>query len=122
MIDDDDDSQLLEEYRPTGWLTDTIPRRAPFVPQMGDEIMYFRQGHELYLNAVKLKKVYEVNPKNNQPWHKIPNLRVSQSVLLYYGLTLVVGQWEVSGADGAVYLNFWIGNALDSTLLLSSTH
>lgn len=29
----------LEEWLPSAWITDTIPRRCPFVPQMGDEVL-----------------------------------------------------------------------------------
>ena len=73
--------ELPEEFRPSEWLTNTIPRKAPYVPQMGDEIIYFRQGHRLYLEAVKKKKPYEVNINKNQPWHKISDLRVSEPFL-----------------------------------------
>ncbi|XP_025097468.1 PH-interacting protein-like isoform X2 [Pomacea canaliculata] len=68
-------TELKEEFRPPEWLTGTIPRKTPYVPQMGDEVMYFRQGHELYLQAVLRHNAYEINPNMNQPWHKIPNLR-----------------------------------------------
>ncbi|KAK3780024.1 hypothetical protein RRG08_029717 [Elysia crispata] len=73
-------TELDERFRPPDWITTVIPRKAPFVPQMGDEILYFRQGHEQYLNAVVRKKVYEVDPDKNQPWHKIPNLRAHELV------------------------------------------
>lgn len=29
----------LEEWLPSAWITDTLPRRCPFVPQMGDEVL-----------------------------------------------------------------------------------
>jgi len=29
----------LEEWLPSAWITDTVPRRCPFVPQMGDEVL-----------------------------------------------------------------------------------
>ncbi|XP_046632706.1 PH-interacting protein-like isoform X1 [Daphnia pulicaria] len=45
-----------------------VPRRLPFYPQMGDEVVYFRQGHELYLDAVKQKKLYKIN-QSSLPWH-----------------------------------------------------
>lgn len=31
----------LEEWLPSVWITDTVPRRCPFVPQMGDEVLLF---------------------------------------------------------------------------------
>ena len=75
-IDDDKESmsELPEEMKPPHWITDTIPRRCPYVPQMGDEVMYFRQGHEAYIAAVKKRKVYHIEPKK-QHWTKI-NLKV----------------------------------------------
>ena len=70
-------TELPEVFRPPEWLTDTMPHKAPYVPQMGDEVVYFRQGHEQYLKVVVERKAYQVNIKKNQPWHKYPNLRVS---------------------------------------------
>lgn len=34
---------------------------------MGDEVMYFRQGHELYVEAVNQKKLFELKPCS-LPW------------------------------------------------------
>lgn len=28
----------LEEWLPAAWITDTVPRRCPYIPQMGDEV------------------------------------------------------------------------------------
>lgn len=28
----------LEEWLPSAWITDTVPRRSPYIPQMGDEV------------------------------------------------------------------------------------
>ena len=28
----------LEEWLPSPWITDTVPRRCPYIPQMGDEV------------------------------------------------------------------------------------
>ncbi|CAH1798894.1 unnamed protein product [Owenia fusiformis] len=63
--------ELPEEFRPPEWLTGTIPRKAPYVPQMGDEVIYFFQGHQVYVNAVKNHKAYDINPNKGQPWHKL---------------------------------------------------
>uniref|UniRef100_A0A8C9VKR5 Bromodomain and WD repeat domain containing 1 n=1 Tax=Scleropages formosus TaxID=113540 RepID=A0A8C9VKR5_SCLFO len=30
--------EISNEYRPSAWITDVIPRKSPFVPQMGDEV------------------------------------------------------------------------------------
>ncbi|KAM4696114.1 bromodomain and WD repeat-containing protein 3 [Rhinophrynus dorsalis] len=58
-----------EEWIPPQWVLATIPRRSPFVPQMGDEVIYFRQGHEAYVRAVRKAKIYSVNLQK-QPWNK----------------------------------------------------
>uniref|UniRef100_A0A8C5F4Z3 Bromo domain-containing protein n=1 Tax=Gadus morhua TaxID=8049 RepID=A0A8C5F4Z3_GADMO len=67
-----------DEWRPPAWITETVPRRSPFVPQMGDELMYFRQGHQAYVRAVRRAKAYSINPQK-QPWNKL-NLRDQESV------------------------------------------
>lgn len=67
--------EVPEIYKPSEWLAETKPRKAPYCPQMGDEIVYFRQGHQLYVDAVRTKKVYEVNSRD-LPWIKA-NLKVS---------------------------------------------
>jgi len=71
--------EVPEIYRPSEWLTEVIPRKAPYYPQMGDEIVYFRQGHKFYLDAIRNKKVYELSPRC-EPWTKI-NIRVC---LIYF--------------------------------------
>ncbi|KAL0133738.1 hypothetical protein PUN28_001006 [Cardiocondyla obscurior] len=62
--------EVPDMYRPSEWLTEVIPRKAPYYPQMGDEIVYFRQGHKFYLDAIRNKKVYELSPRC-EPWTKI---------------------------------------------------
>jgi bromodomain and WD repeat domain-containing protein 1/3 len=91
----------LYEFHPPVWITDTTLRKSPFVPQMGDEVraetfrvvhmkaqwlpskhtfplqvMYFRQGHEAYIEAVRRNNIYELNP-HKEPWRKM-DLRVGQ--------------------------------------------
>uniref|UniRef100_A0A8C9ZSM8 Bromodomain and WD repeat domain containing 1 n=1 Tax=Sander lucioperca TaxID=283035 RepID=A0A8C9ZSM8_SANLU len=55
---------------PSPWITDVIPRKSPFVPQMGDEVIYFRQGHEAYVEAVSRNELYPIN-LDKQPWKKM---------------------------------------------------
>ncbi|XP_013919702.1 PREDICTED: bromodomain and WD repeat-containing protein 3-like [Thamnophis sirtalis] len=64
------DAEPTEEWFAPHWILDTIPRRSPFVPQMGDEIIYFRQGHEAYVRAIRKAKIYSVNIQK-QPWNKM---------------------------------------------------
>ncbi|CAL1275181.1 unnamed protein product [Larinioides sclopetarius] len=65
--------KLPERFRPPEWLTDVMPHKAPYVPQIGDEIVYFLQGHELYVQAVKRNRIYDIYMRS-QPWRKM-NLR-----------------------------------------------
>uniref|UniRef100_A0A673GNJ9 Bromodomain and WD repeat-containing protein 3-like n=1 Tax=Sinocyclocheilus rhinocerous TaxID=307959 RepID=A0A673GNJ9_9TELE len=62
--------EISNEFRPSAWITDVIPRKSPFVPQMGDEIIYFRQGHEAYVDAVCRTNLYPIN-LDRQPWKKM---------------------------------------------------
>ncbi|CAL1586002.1 unnamed protein product [Knipowitschia caucasica] len=78
----------LEEWLPAAWITDTVPRRSPYIPQMGDEVYYFRQGHEAYVEMAKQKKIFSINPKK-QPWHKM-ELR-EQELMKIVGLKYEVG-------------------------------
>ncbi|KAH0622101.1 hypothetical protein JD844_024090 [Phrynosoma platyrhinos] len=78
----------LEEWLPSVWITDPVPRRCPFVPQMGDEVYYFRQGHEAYVSMAKKNKIYSINPKK-QPWHKM-ELR-EQELMKIVGIKYEVG-------------------------------
>uniref|UniRef100_A0A8C9RGW8 Bromodomain and WD repeat domain containing 3 n=1 Tax=Scleropages formosus TaxID=113540 RepID=A0A8C9RGW8_SCLFO len=77
-----------EEWLPPSWIMETIPRRSPFVPQMGDELIYFRQGHQAYVRAVRKARCYVVNPQK-QPWNKL-DLRDQESVKIV-GLKYEVG-------------------------------
>uniref|UniRef100_A0A3Q2Q010 PH-interacting protein n=1 Tax=Fundulus heteroclitus TaxID=8078 RepID=A0A3Q2Q010_FUNHE len=78
----------LEEWLPSAWITDTVPRRCPYIPQMGDEVYYFRQGHEAYVEMAKQKKIFSINPKK-QPWHKM-ELR-EQELMKIVGIKYEVG-------------------------------
>ncbi|KAL0973282.1 hypothetical protein UPYG_G00201390 [Umbra pygmaea] len=62
--------EVSNEFRPSTWITDVIPRKSPFVPQMGDEVIYFRQGHEAYVDAVSRNNLYPIN-MDKQPWRKM---------------------------------------------------
>uniref|UniRef100_A0A182QQ37 Bromo domain-containing protein n=1 Tax=Anopheles farauti TaxID=69004 RepID=A0A182QQ37_9DIPT len=61
------DGEIPEQFRPPEWLSEVIPRKAPYYPQMGDEVVYFRQGHQRYLEAVRTKTVYSLGNRC-EPW------------------------------------------------------
>lgn len=68
--------EIPPEFRLPDWLGETVPKKAPYFPQMGDEIMYFRQGHQLYVEAVLSRELYQID-KRSLPWIRKHNLRVS---------------------------------------------
>uniref|UniRef100_A0A6I8MZK2 Bromodomain and WD repeat domain containing 1 n=1 Tax=Ornithorhynchus anatinus TaxID=9258 RepID=A0A6I8MZK2_ORNAN len=80
--------EFLYEFHPPVWITDTTLRKSPFVPQMGDEVIYFRQGHEAYVEAVRRNNIYELNPCK-EPWKKM-DLR-DQELVKIVGLRYEVG-------------------------------
>ncbi|XP_019511306.1 PREDICTED: bromodomain and WD repeat-containing protein 1 [Hipposideros armiger] len=82
------DMEHLCELHPPVWITDTTLRKSPFVPQMGDEVIYFRQGHEAYIEAVRRNNIYELNP-NKEPWRKM-DLR-DQELVKIVGIRYEVG-------------------------------
>ncbi|XP_064413289.1 bromodomain and WD repeat-containing protein 3 isoform X2 [Latimeria chalumnae] len=80
--------EFSNEWRPSIWITDTVPRKSPFVPQMGDEVIYFRQGHEAYIAAAQRNNIYKNNP-NKEPWKKM-ELR-DQELVKIVGIKYEVG-------------------------------
>ncbi|XP_055904407.1 bromodomain and WD repeat-containing protein 3 [Eupeodes corollae] len=60
--------EIPEAYKPPEWLSEVIPRKTPYYPQMGDEVVYFRQGHQRYLDNVRSKKTYKVT-HSSEPWN-----------------------------------------------------
>lgn len=62
--------EIPDEYKPPEWLSEVIPKKAPYYPQMGDEVVYFRQGHARYFECVQTKKVYQLTGKY-EPWQQL---------------------------------------------------
>ena len=48
-------------FVPSQWLSETIPRKTPYFPQIGDVLMYFKSGHQKYIELVELRNSYKVN-------------------------------------------------------------
>ncbi|EDO38859.1 predicted protein, partial [Nematostella vectensis] len=67
-LDNIDD--VLQFYNPPEWLMCTQPCLSPYVPQIGDEVYYLRQGHERYVKEVMRRKIYDTNPKK-QCYYKL---------------------------------------------------
>jgi bromodomain and WD repeat domain containing protein 1/3 len=62
--------EIPEEYRPPEWLSEVVPKKQPYFPQMGDEVVYFRQGHERYFESVQTRELYEL-PARYEPWRHL---------------------------------------------------
>lgn len=67
--------EFIDMIRPPDWLTSDQPRKSPYFPQMGDEVIYFFQGHQKYMEEVKKHELYKLE-KTPLPWDKVPHLRV----------------------------------------------
>ncbi|KAI8426696.1 hypothetical protein MSG28_014402 [Choristoneura fumiferana] len=79
--------ELPELYRPGEWLTAVSPRKAPYHPQMGDECLYFRLGHQRYLEAVAEKDLYPVTARD-RPWetHQVYECELVKVVGIKYAI------------------------------------
>ncbi len=64
---------ITEDFVPSPWLSESFPKKTPYFPQIGDVLMYFKQGHEKYLDLVKTRKSYEINMKEQQ-WRRKKNI------------------------------------------------
>jgi len=58
------------EYLPSDWLAQYVPNKSPYFPQMGDEVMYIKQGHIGYINLVKNRESYRLNMREQQWLHR----------------------------------------------------
>ncbi|KJH51587.1 Bromodomain protein [Dictyocaulus viviparus] len=45
------------------WMRISEPRRFPYIAQLGDHVVYFRQGHEMYLDRVEAMNLYPISAK-----------------------------------------------------------
>ena len=70
--------RVKPEFVPPEWITSVQPRRTPYAPQIGDVVVYFHQGHRLYVNAVQSNNLFAIH-QNALPWLKYPQLPVSAS-------------------------------------------
>ena len=64
---------IRDEYMPSMWLSEYQPKKTPYFPQMHDVLVYFKLGHERYLELVKTRKTYEINMKE-QDWLRRRNI------------------------------------------------
>jgi len=52
-------------FMPPKWLSEVVPRKAPYYPQMGDHVMFFQEGYRLYLEAVRKKQIYKPSTRDS---------------------------------------------------------
>uniref|UniRef100_A0A8D8RXJ3 Bromodomain and WD repeat-containing protein 3 n=1 Tax=Cacopsylla melanoneura TaxID=428564 RepID=A0A8D8RXJ3_9HEMI len=60
--------EVPDIYKPSEWLAEVVPKKAPYYPQMGDEVMFFKQGYAKYVDAVRAKGIYELSRLRSAPW------------------------------------------------------
>ncbi|KAE8621436.1 hypothetical protein XENTR_v10004832 [Xenopus tropicalis] len=82
------DRENPTDFHPPLWITDTLPRRSPFVPQMGDDVIYFRQGHEAYINVVRRNNL-SILKKLKEPWKHV--ILRDQELVKIVGIRYEVG-------------------------------
>ncbi|OUC41253.1 putative Bromodomain protein [Trichinella nativa] len=59
---------LLAKFHFSDWITSTTCRPSPYFPQQGDEVVYFHQGHRMYVDEVKRANLYKLK-KKDLPWN-----------------------------------------------------
>ncbi|KRX53592.1 Bromodomain and WD repeat-containing protein 3, partial [Trichinella sp. T9] len=59
---------LLTKFHFSDWITSTTCRPSPYFPQQGDEVVYFHQGHRMYVDEVKRANLYKLKEKD-LPWN-----------------------------------------------------
>ncbi|ODM99229.1 PH-interacting protein [Orchesella cincta] len=100
-------------YRPSEWLGEVFPKRSPYFPQLGDDLVYYREGHEAYVNKVEKENVYAVPKKLKKilPYLQHPDLEAAVPVRVVnmkfdlepprlVGLKLAVTDWESGELTG----------------------
>lgn len=61
------------DYLPSTWISYKMPVASPYIPQIGDELMYLRQGHAEYIAKVLAEKIHPMS--KSRPWSKIEGLK-----------------------------------------------
>ncbi|KRY66812.1 Bromodomain and WD repeat-containing protein 1, partial [Trichinella pseudospiralis] len=59
---------LLTKFHFSDWITSTTCRPSPYFPQQGDEVVYFHQGHRMYVDEVRRANLYKLKEKD-LPWN-----------------------------------------------------
>ncbi|KAI9501678.1 hypothetical protein GGI26_004209 [Coemansia sp. RSA 1358] len=65
---------IYQQYKPTDWILATKPSTVPYRPQIGDIVVYFKEGHEdFWKSPFRCKKLNE----RLLPYVAMPNLSVA---------------------------------------------
>jgi bromodomain and WD repeat domain-containing protein 1/3 len=78
--------EIPEPYRPSEWLSEVTAKRSPYLPQIGDDLVYYRQGHEAYIKEVEAKSMYTIpnKLKKQLPYVLNPKLEVYKMKQMNY--------------------------------------
>ncbi|OAF68678.1 Bromodomain and WD repeat-containing protein 1 [Intoshia linei] len=60
-------NQALENYVCPEWINEVHQKRNPYIPQLGDVLVYFQDGHKKYVEEVEAKNIYEMT-NEFKPW------------------------------------------------------
>lgn len=61
--DDEEADESFVRLEVSPWISSTFPKRAPYFPQLNDQIVYFKEGHERYLLVVHERDFFDPGPK-----------------------------------------------------------
>ena len=53
VVDNDDGDQIEVLSNPVPWVSTSIPHSTPYLPQIGDIVVYFQQGHDAFIQRLK---------------------------------------------------------------------
>ncbi|KXS12161.1 YVTN repeat-like/Quino protein amine dehydrogenase [Gonapodya prolifera JEL478] len=70
----------VEDFLPTDWIKAAVPSNSPYRPQVGDEVVYFKEGHQEFLQTVfdhddsDMARHFPRLDSRSLPWMKDPRL------------------------------------------------
>lgn len=90
------------------------PLKSPYYPQIGDHIVYLRQGHQAYLEAVETNDIYDVE-ESDAPWSSmdIKVIVVSKLCVCVFShekslTSLILFAWEKIHHYLQLFIKLWV--------------
>ncbi|KAJ3338810.1 signal transducing kinase of the PAK [Gonapodya sp. JEL0774] len=73
------DKRPVEDFLPSDWIKAAVPKHTPYRPQIGDQVVYLKEGHSDFLHTVFERESLDISllPRPDSrylPWVKYPNL------------------------------------------------